>query len=184
MVEVVAETERLIVRPWRDADRDDYLATCNTEAVTKHLGGPSSVDDIDAALQRIRSSQDQNGFSFWAVERKSDGALLGYCGLKPTNLPGTPVADDVEIGWRLREDAWGQGYAREAAEEVLAWAWANLDCQRIVSFTIPANEPSWKLMERIGMTRRPDLDFGHPKFAPDHPLSRHIAYVAERPAKR
>lgn len=183
VAKVIAETHRLIIRPWRDGDRSEYLASCNTEAVTKHLGGPSSIEDIDAALERIRASQDRNGFSFWAVERKSDAALLGYCGLKRTGLHGTPVADDVEIGWRLREDAWGHGYAREAAEAVLTWAWVNLDCKRIVSFTIPANEPSWKLMERIGMTRRPDLDFAHPRFAVDHPLSRHIAYAAERPAR-
>ena len=182
--DIIAETERLIVRPWRDCDRDEYLASCNTDAVTQHLGGPSSIEDIDAALERIRASQEQNGFSFWVVERKGDGKLLGYCGLKSANLPGTPVEDDIEIGWRLREDAWGQGYAREAAEAVLAWAWQNLDCERVVSFTTAANEPSWKLMERIGMTRRRDLDFAHPKFAVDHPLSRHIAYVAERPAGR
>ena len=178
------ETERLIVRPWRDGDREEYLASCNTEAVTAHLGGPAKVEDIDAGIARIAKSQDEHGFSFWAVERKSDGRFLGYCGLKLANLPGTPVEKDVEIGWRLREDAWGQGYASEAAEAVLAWAWANLDVERIVSFTIPANAPSRRLMERVGMTRRPDLDFGHPNFAPGHPLSAHVAYVAERPLSR
>ena len=176
------ETERLIVRPWRDGDRADYLASCNTEAVTAHLGGPAKVEDIDAALARVRASQEEHGFSFWAVERKRDGRFIGYCGLKTTGLPGTPVERDIEIGWRLREDAWGRGYAREAAAAVLAWAWANLDCGRIVSFTIPANEPSLRVMERIGMERRPDLDFAHPAFGPDHPLSCHIAYAANRPS--
>ena len=176
------ETERLIVRPWRESDRHEYLASCNSEAVTAFLGGPAKVEDIDAALARIARSQDEHGFSFWAVERKSDGRFLGYCGLKLANLPGTPVEKDVEIGWRLREDAWGQGYASEAAKAVLAWAWANRDVDRIVSFTIPANEASRRVMERIGMIRRPDLDFGHPAFAAAHPLSAHVAYVAERPA--
>jgi RimJ/RimL family protein N-acetyltransferase len=81
----------------------------------------------------------------------------------------------------LREDAWGRGYAAEAARACLDWAWANLGVPRIVSFTTPANEPSWRLMERLGMVRRPDLDFAHPQFPPDHPLSRHITYVIERP---
>jgi RimJ/RimL family protein N-acetyltransferase len=175
------ETERLIIRPWRDSDRDEYLASCNTEAVTAHLGGPSSVEDFDAGFARIRESQDEHGFCFWAIERKSDGKFLGYCGLKMANLRGTPVEDDVEIGWRLREDAWGQGYASESARAVLAWAWDNLDVERIVSFTVPANEASWRVMERIGMTRRPDLDFGHPSFPAGHPLSAHVAYVMERP---
>lgn len=176
------ETERLIIRPWRDGDRAEYIASCNTEAVTVHLGGPSTIEDIDAALGRIAKSQEEHGFCFWAVERKSDARLMGYCGLKFTNLPGTPVENDIEIGWRLREDAWGRGYAREAATAVLAWAWRHLDVARVVSFTVPANEASWRVIEGIGMKRRPDLDFAHPAFAGDHPLSRHIAYAAERPS--
>ena len=175
------ETERLIIRPWREEDRADYLATCNTEAVTANLGGPASIEDIDAGLGRIHKSQEDNGFCFWALERKADGAFLGYCGLKVTNLPGTPVEKDVEIGWRLRDDAWGQGYATEAAEAVLDWAWGNLDVARIVSFTIPTNLASQRVMERIGMKRRKDLDFTHPNFAPDHQLSVHVAYAADRP---
>jgi RimJ/RimL family protein N-acetyltransferase len=182
VAEVIAETERLILRPWREADREEYLASCNTEAVTANLGGPATIDDIDAAIGRIRKGQEQNGFCFWAVERKPDGAFLGYCGLKRTGLSGTPFDRDVEIGWRLREDVWGQGYAREAAEAALDWAWANLDVDRVVSFTIPANEASWRVMERIGMKRRTDLDFAHPNFPADHPLSAHVAYVSERPA--
>jgi RimJ/RimL family protein N-acetyltransferase len=176
------ETERLIVRRSREGDRAEYLASCNTEAVTAHLGGPASAEEVDAALDRIRKSQEEHGFCLWAVERKSDGRFLGCCGLKTTNLPGTPVEDDIEIGWRFREDAWKQGYASEAAEAVLAWAWERLDVERIVSFTVPANEASWRVMERIGMTRRPDLDFGHPGFPSGHPLSAHVAYVAERPS--
>jgi RimJ/RimL family protein N-acetyltransferase len=181
MGEAIAETERLILRNWCPGDRSEYLATCNTPAVTTHLDGPATEEDVDAALARIAKSQEERGFSFWAVERKSDGALLGYCGLRICDDLERPVHGDVEIGWRLREDAWGQGYAAEAAKACLAWAWDNLDVSRVVSFTVPANEPSWRLMERLGMTRRPDLDFAHPRFPPDHPLSRHITYVAERP---
>ena len=181
MAEVIAETERLILRNWRAADRADYLATCNTEAVTAHLNGPATEEDIDAAFARIAASQREQGFSFWAIERKADGALLGYCGLRICDDLDRPVHGNVEIGWRLCEDAWGQGYAQEVARATLDWAWANLDVDRVVSFTVPANEPSWRLMERLGMMRRPDLDFAHPRFAPDHPPSRHITYVIERP---
>ena len=153
----------------------------HTEAVTANLGGPASVEEIDAGLSRIRKSQGDNGFCFWTLERKADEAFLGYCGLKRTNLPDTPVENDVEIGWRLREDAWGQGYATEAATAVLDWAWANLNAPRIVSFTIPANRSSQRVMRRIGMRRRGDLDFAHPNFPPDHQLSAHVAYAADRP---
>ena len=182
MAEAIAETERLIVREWRDSDRADYLATCNTEAVTAHLGGPADVEDMDAAFARIRKSQRENGFGFWVIERKSDSGFLGYCGLKVVRDEGSAVEGEIEIGWRLREDAWGQGYATEAARACLDWAWSTLDVGRIVSITVPANRASWKVMERLGMTRRPDLDFAHPNFAPDHPLSAHITYVIDRPA--
>jgi RimJ/RimL family protein N-acetyltransferase len=175
------ETERLLIRLWRDSDRADYLETCNTPAVTEHLGGPSPEEDVDAALARIRKSQAEHGFCFWALERKSDGAFLGYCGLKIALDKGTPIEGDIELGWRLRADAWGQGYVTEAARGCLAWAWSNLDVRRVVAMTVPANERSWRVMERLGMDRRPDLDFAHPQFAADHPLSRHITYVAERP---
>lgn len=175
------ETERLIIRPWRDSDCADYLATCNNEAVTTHLGGPAKVEDIDASIGRIAKSQEENGFCFWAVERKSDGAFIGYCGFKLARDEGAPIEGEVEIGWRLREDAQGQGYVTEAASACLDWAWANLDVERVISITVPANRASWSVMERLGMARRPDLDFAHPLFAPDHALSAHITYVIERP---
>jgi RimJ/RimL family protein N-acetyltransferase len=184
MAELIAETERLRLRTWGVADRAEYARHLNTEAVTRHVGGLQTDAEMNAAFERIDGYQRDTGHTFWAVERKTDGAFLGFCGLKVANVPGTTVDGEIEIGWRLREDSWGQGYAREAAQAALEWAWANLDVSRIVSFTIPANEPSWGLMERLGMVRRPDLDFAHPAFAPDHPLSAHIVYVIHRPDGR
>jgi RimJ/RimL family protein N-acetyltransferase len=92
-----------------------------------------------------------------------------------------PIDGEIEIGWRLREDVWGRGYAREAASASLRWAWRSLQCDRIFAMTVPANRASWGLMERIAMVRRPDLDFGHPLFPANHPLHRHIVYAAARP---
>jgi RimJ/RimL family protein N-acetyltransferase len=181
VAETIAETERLVLRTWEPEDRAQYARHLNTEAVTRNVGGLQSDEEMAAAFERIDGYQRDHGHTFWALERKSDGAFLGFCGLKVANVPGTPVDGEVEIGWRLREDAWGHGYAREAAEASLDWAWANLDRDRVVSFTIPANTASWGLMERLGMTRRSDLDFAHPSFAADHPLSAHITYVIERP---
>lgn len=179
----IAVTERLVLRTWELADRAEYARHVNTPAVGRHVGGVQSEAELAAAFERLEGYQRDSGHTFWAVERRADGALLGFCGLKVARLPGTSVDGEIEIGWRLREDAWGQGYAREAAQAALDWAWDNLDCARIVSITIPANEASWGLMERLGMTRRADLDFAHPHFAPEHPLSQHITYVIERPAR-
>jgi RimJ/RimL family protein N-acetyltransferase len=181
VAEIVAETERLRLRTWDFEDRAEYARHCNTPAVARHVGGIQSQEGLDAAFERLEGYQRETGHTFWVVERKADGAFLGFCGLKVAKVSGTPVDGEVEIGWRLREDVWGQGYAKEAAQAALQWAWANIDCARIVSFTIPANVASWGLMERLGMTRRADLDFSHPDFAADHPLSGHITYVVERP---
>ena len=175
-------TGRLILREWRDEDRDAFLAMCNSPAVMEHLGGPATAAEVDAGIARVRACQAENGYCFWAMERRSDGAFLGFCGLKVADDPGTPVHREVEIGWRLRADAWGRGYAREAAAAALDWGWANLDVGRIVAITVPGNGRSWRLMERLGMRRRPDLDFEHPQFEPGHPLRPHITYVAERPS--
>jgi RimJ/RimL family protein N-acetyltransferase len=182
MAELVAETERLRLRTWDFADRAEFVRHCNTPEVTRFVGGVQSEEEYTAAFERIERSQREFGHCFWLVERKADGALLGFCGLKRAALEGTLLDGAVEIGWRLREDVWRQGFALEAAKAALEWAWANLDADRVVAITIPANEPSWRLMERLGMARRRDLDFAHPMFAPDHPLSRHIAYVMDRPA--
>lgn len=74
----------------------------------------------------------------------------------------------------------GLGYAREAAAACLGWAFSEIEAPRVVSITVPANARSWGLMERLGMIRRPDLDFSHPTLPEGDPLRAHVTYVAER----
>lgn len=175
------ETERLILRPWRDEDRDPFFEICRDPEVMAHLGPPARTRaDTDPGVDRSMSLQAERGHCFWPIERKSDGVFLGFCGLKICT-ERCPVEGEIEIGWRLRRDAWGIGYAREAAEASLAWAWAHLDAPRIIAMTVMANTRSWRLMERLGMTRRPDLDFDHPRIDVGDPLRRHIVYVVDRP---
>ncbi|MDO6416511.1 GNAT family N-acetyltransferase [Sphingomonas sp. BIUV-7] len=175
------ETERLILRDWRDADTAPFATMCADPEVMAHLGGPQPRADVEAAIARQRDMQARCGHCFWAIERREDGALLGFCGLREGGHPATPVIDELEIGWRLRRDAWGQSYAREAAGASLVWGWANTPRSRILAWTVPANVASWTLMARLGMVHRADLDFAHPAFPADHPLSAHIVYAAERP---
>lgn len=129
----------------------------------RFLGGVMDDEKQGVARERLQSYQADHGFTFWAMERKADGGnmsgeILGFCGLKRCNQEGAPIGD-VEIGWRLREDAWGKGYAREAAIATRDAAFVQFDAPHIVSLTVPENEASWGLMRRIGMTRRKDLDF-------------------------
>jgi RimJ/RimL family protein N-acetyltransferase len=158
------ETGRLILRDWREGDIEPFLRHTNTPAVMRWLGGVRSEADQRVSIGRIMRWQGERGFTFWAVERKADGELLGFCGLKIADTPGSPIEGMHEIGWRLREDAWGQGYAREAAIASLDFAFATLGADRVVAITFPPNEASWGLMERLGMTRRPGLDYDDSRF--------------------
>lgn len=172
------ETERLLVRPWRDADRAAYHAICRDPEAMRYLGPLQSRAETDAAIDRMIASQAANGFCFWAVERREDGALLGFCGLLPAK---PPIVGEIEIGWRLGSDYWGQGFAREAATACLDWAWAHLDVPSVAAITVLANRRSWGLMERLGMTRIEGGDFDHPDAPEDSPLKRHILYRIARP---
>lgn len=170
------ETERLVLRDWLDQDWQPFWNCTNTPAVMRWLGGV--CDDARAAAQeRLLGYQRDHGHTFWVVERREDGALLGFCGLKRSNQPGGPLGL-LEIGWRLREEAWGQGYAREAAQATLDYAFRHLPDDAVVAFTVAGNEGSWGLMQRLGMQRREDLDFDSPDFDPVNP--RIIAYAIDR----
>jgi len=176
----VIDTERLILRGWRDADAGPFLEMGNDPEVMRYLGPPQTGADVEAAIARQNAMLEELGHCFWAVERRADGAFLGFCGLK-LGREHTPIAGQVEIGWRLRRNAWGKGYAREAAVASLVWGWANLDVEEIAAITVPANARSWGLMERLGMRRDLAGDFDHPLLSDDDPLLRHITYRIDRP---
>lgn len=176
------ETERLVLRGWERRDRTAYHAIKSDPQVMAALGPLPSRDESDRTLRRLVAAERAHGFTFWAVERRSDRALLGYAGLLPTP-PETPVAGEVEIGWGLGSAHWGQGFAREAAAAVLAWAWTNTRVGRLVAITTPGNVRSWGLMQRLGMRHVWGGDFDHPALAEGDPLRRHITYRIGRPAR-
>ena len=174
------ESDRLRLRSWIDADKAPFHAMCNDPAVMEYLGPPMSHADVEAQTSRQNGFLADYGHCFWALERKADGAFLGFCGLKPGPV-GTPLEGRVEIGWRLARPHWGLGYAREAAEASLRWGWDNLDVDDIWAITVVGNSRSWGLMERLGMTRRADLDFDHPQPGLEERLKPHVTYRIGRP---
>ncbi|HEX8514093.1 MAG TPA: GNAT family N-acetyltransferase [Allosphingosinicella sp.] len=160
------ETERLRLREWREEDIEPFIRHLNVEPVMRWLAGVRTREQQEASVrERFMVWQDTLGFTFWVVERKEDEALLGFCGLKMADDPGSPVEGDYEIGWRLREDAWGQGYAKEAATASLDFAFDRLGVERVVALTVEGNAPSWGLMIRLGMVRRADLDYDTAQWA-------------------
>jgi RimJ/RimL family protein N-acetyltransferase len=161
----VIETERLILRNWREEDIEPFLRHTNTPSVMRWLGGVKPEREArEIARERILRWQDERGFTFWVVERKEDRELLGFCGLKLADGEGCAFIGEYEVGWRLREDAWGQGYAKEAAIASLDYAFHRLGAEQVVAITFQQNRPSWGLMERLGMKRRSDLDYDDPRF--------------------
>jgi RimJ/RimL family protein N-acetyltransferase len=159
------ETARLILRDWTEDDLAPFLRHTNTPNVMRWLGGVRTAEDQeDVVRNRMMRWQEELGFTFWAVERKADGELLGFCGLKIADGRGSPIEGMYEVGWRLREDVWGQGYAREAAIASLDFAFDTLGADRVVAITFPGNRASWGLMERLGMTRRPEFDYDDERF--------------------
>ena len=176
------ETDRLVLRRWRDADTAPFFAMGQDAEVMRHIGPPMTYEDAARTVARVNAQIDSDGHAFWAVECRADAAFIGFCGVKH-GPPGTPIADLPEIGWRLARTAWGQGYAREAAAASLGWFWANTIAPRVFAITTPANARSWGLMIRLGMARVTDGDFDHPALAEADPLRRHLTYAIDRPAR-
>jgi RimJ/RimL family protein N-acetyltransferase len=176
MADFAIETERLILREWREDDVAPLLAICTDPRVMKFLGPPQSEGETRAAIARQRGHQERLGHCYWALERKADSEMIGFCGLQPEPEAIPVIGGLPDIGWRLAHRAGGNGDAREAATASLDWGFANLADDTIWAITVGANTLSWGLMDRLGMTRHHDLDFDHPNVADDSPLKRHIAY--------
>ncbi|MDQ3075035.1 MAG: GNAT family N-acetyltransferase [Pseudomonadota bacterium] len=177
MADTVAETARLRLREWGEDDEHRFYAVMNTPRVMRWLGGVQTPEQWHQNYSRINGFQRDYRHSFWIVERLSDGELLGFCGLKRVNSPGATCPGDFEIGWRLRESAWGQGIAKEAAIATLDLAFGHFAAPHVVALTVAGNRASRGLMERLGMTLRAELEFIDPRWGPD--LNPSIVYRIE-----
>jgi RimJ/RimL family protein N-acetyltransferase len=185
MSETVTETERLRLRTWDAEDLDEFVRHTNTPAVMRWLGGVWPREDHAKAFDRINLYQREHGHTLWIVERNADRALLGFCGLKRVNAPGAPNTGDFEVGWRLREDVWGQGFAKEAAIASLDLAFGKFGAPHVVALTVEGNESSRGLMKRLGMIRRPDMDYEDDRFGPEmNPTIVYRIEAADWPAAR
>jgi RimJ/RimL family protein N-acetyltransferase len=177
----VIRTERLMLREWREADRDDWAAMNADPEVMEYF--PATLDraQADAAFDRISGALAERGWGLWALDH--EGRFLGFTGLSPVGFEAafTPA---TEIGWRIRRDAWGHGFATEAARAVVAFAFDDLGIPELVSFTSVGNERSRAVMRRIGMTHDPADDFDNPNVAAGSPLRRHVLYRLERKRER
>ncbi len=171
---ITLTSRRLWLRPWRPEDAAPFAALSADPAVMAYL--PSCLDAAAAwrLAERCQSYIDRQGWGFWALERRDTGEFIGLTGLHRF-AAHLPIAPGLEVGWRLARAFWHQGYAKEAAETALDFAFQQLQEPWVCAFTSEGNRASWGLMERLGMARCPE-DFDHPDFPPGHPLARHRLY--------
>jgi RimJ/RimL family protein N-acetyltransferase len=148
--------------------------------VMEHFPATLTADEAAAMLAANQARITDTGWGLWAVERREDGAFLGFTGLMPLR-ESNPLAPGVEIGWRFARQAWGAGYASEAARAALAFGFERLALPEIVAFTATGNLRSQAVMDRVGMSRCEDLDFDHPALPYGHTLERHVVWVARAP---
>lgn len=180
MADIVAETDRLILRTIEEGDAALQHRLLNTPAVMARLGGVKELHEIEAKHAKSRANYAGEGFSFLMMIEKGSGELVGHCGIKRVDNPLARNQGDHEVGWLVREDRWRRGYAEEAMRAVLDWAFGRVGAPHVVALTSALNAPSWKLMEKLGMRRREDLDFDDPSYAPEDRTT--ILYSLERQA--
>jgi RimJ/RimL family protein N-acetyltransferase len=172
-------TERLILRRWRDSDRGPFQQMNADARVMEFFPEPLTADASDALFDRIQAHIDRHGFGPFAAENIETGTFVGFIGLFVPEFDAhfTPA---VEIGWRLAFQGWGMGLATEGARAALDYGFNKLGLEQIVSFTVPANLGSRRVMEKLGMTHDPHDDFDHPKLPEGHSLRRHVLYRINR----
>jgi RimJ/RimL family protein N-acetyltransferase len=176
-------TKRLLLRRWLPADRPPFARLNADPRVVEFLPGPLSPEESDARVDQIEAHFAEHGFGLWAVEIPGVTPFVGFIGMTIPRFDA-PFMPCIEIGWRLDADHWNRGYATEGAKAALAFGFRWLEAKEIVSYTVPANVRSRRVMEKIGMTHSPSEDFDHPSLPEGHPLCRHVLYRLRRPNER
>lgn len=169
MAEAGAETERLILRRERPGDLAVWLEHMNTPQVMEKVGGVQTPEKVAGSFAKAAASETNGELPFLLVALKSDGTLIGKCGLAPIETEVAPdeLRGQTQIGSSLRADYWGKGYATEAARTILALAFQSYALDVVYSQTSERNRGSWRVMQRLGMTRLAQLDYDDPDYPPE-----------------
>ncbi len=176
MSDTTLTTPRLLLRPWRDADRVPFAAMSADPEVMEFFPDLLTREESDAFIERARQGFAwTGGWGWFAAQERESGAFAGVAGLAPVRFEAhfTPA---VEIGWRLARAAWGRGFATEAASAIVTFAFGELGLDEVVALAVPANTRSLAVMRRLGMTHDPADDFDLPTLPPDSPVRRHVLY--------
>ncbi len=175
-MEIYMETERLILRSWKYEDRESFAEMNSNRNVMKYFPATLSVDESNAFADRIKAEFEETSFGLYAVEIKETGEFIGYVGFHRFTFDA-PFSPGWEIGWRISDKFWHNGYATEAAKACLDYAREQHFCDKLYSFTAVPNTPSENVMKRIGMSY--EGTFMHPALADGHWLKEHKLYSIE-----
>ena len=181
----VLRTSRVLLRQWRDDDREAFAAMNADPQVMEYFPAPLSRTQSDAMAERCAAGITERGWGLWAAEVPGIAHFIGFVGLAIAG-PGLPCAGATEVGWRLAHRYWGQGYATEAAQAAVGFAFCELQVDEVVSFTAVINRRSEHVMRKLGMTRDP-MHFEHPRCPEGSAIRPHVLYRlrnAEWPAAR
>jgi RimJ/RimL family protein N-acetyltransferase len=171
-------TERLLLRQWCEEDLEPFAAMNGNPEVMRYFPATLTRAESDRFARHIQGLIAVHGWGLWAVEVADGAPFIGFVGLNRPRFEAhfTPA---IEVGWRLSRPYWGRGYASEAGAAALTFAFDELKCPEVVSFTSLINEPSLRVMRRLGMSHDPADDFDHPA-VPAGPLRRHALYRMRR----
>lgn len=173
-------TDRLVLRTWLAKDREPFSAMNADPRVMEFYRQRLSREESDAYVDRIEAHFEREGFGLFAAELLESEEFVGYIGLRVPKFEAS-FMPCIEIGWRLAATHWGKGLATEGAQAALRWGFESLGLPEIVSFAVPANVRSIRVMQKIGMQRDEAGDFDHPELPLGHPLRRHVLYRAANP---
>jgi RimJ/RimL family protein N-acetyltransferase len=176
------ETPRLLLRRWQESDREPFAAMNADPVVMHYFEAPFTRQQSDEAFDRYLAAFDRTGFSFFAAIIRDTGDFAGTVGLQIMRdaVPNLPQPA-VEIGWRLARTAQGKGFATEGARAIVDFAFNQLCLSEAVAITALPNQASRRVMEKLGMTHRPELDFDHPRVPAGHKYQRHTLYSLHNP---
>lgn len=172
-------SERLILRPWKDADRRPFAKMSADPSVMEYLMPLTPGEATDAWIDRQLAHLATHGYCFWAIEVKKDGAFVGAVGLLCVSYEAhfTPA---VEVGWRIARAFWGHGYAPEAAAAAIRFGFETLQLPEIVATTVSDNQKSRRVMAKLGMMHDTAGDFDYPCVSKGHLLRRLVLYRLTR----
>lgn len=150
------ETDRLLLRQWREEDLDPYARICADPEVMRYLPGILTREESAKQIERFVRHWEEHGYGLWAIEEKKTGTFIGFIGLLRQD-DWSEGEHKVEVGWRLDRSFWGNGLATEGALASLRYGFNRLKLPRIISICDPRNSASWRVMEKCGLTYQGEI---------------------------